>query len=150
MHQVKVLVIHGPNLNLLGMREPKIYGTHSLAEINEMIEAEAAALGIAVRIVQSNHEGALVDAIHDARAWANVIIINPAAYTHTSVALRDALVAVGRPAIEVHLSNIEAREEFRHRSLTAPACVGVISGFGVHSYLAALRLAPAVSKTEGS
>jgi 3-dehydroquinate dehydratase-2 len=141
MSLVKVLVIHGPNLNLLGRREPEVYGSHTLAEIDEMIMQEAAALGAEVRIVQSNHEGALVEAIHGALDWAEVIIINPAAYTHTSVALRDALTAVRLPAIEVHLSNIHAREEFRRQSLTAPACAGVISGFGPHSYLAALRLA---------
>jgi 3-dehydroquinate dehydratase-2 len=146
MSQTKVLVIHGPNLNLLGIREPTVYGSHSLAQINDMIEQEAGALGMDVHIVQSNHEGALVEAIHEALGWAEVIIINPAAYTHTSVAIRDALVAVRLPAIEVHLSNIAAREEFRQHSLTAPACVGVISGFGAHSYLAALRLAATILK----
>ena len=141
MSLVKVLVIHGPNLNLLGRREPQVYGRHTLAEIDDLIQQEAAALGVEVRIVQSNHEGALVEAIHGALDWAEVIIINPAAYTHTSIALRDALSAVRLPAIEVHLSNVYAREEFRQRSLTAPACAGVIAGFGAHSYLAALRLA---------
>ena len=141
MSEVRVLVIHGPNLNLLGMREPKVYGSRSLAEIDAMIKEEAAALGVEVRIVQSNHEGALVEAIHGALDWAQVIILNPAAYTHTSVAIRDALTAVRLPTIEVHLSNIHAREEFRHRSLIAPVCAGVISGFGAHGYLAALRLA---------
>ena len=141
MSTAKVLVIHGPNLNLLGRREPKVYGSHTLAEIDTMIRHEAVALGLEVRIVQSNHEGAIVEAVHEALDWAEVIIINPAAYTHTSVAIRDALAAVRLPAIEVHLSNVYAREEFRHRSLTAPACAGVISGFGAHGYLAALRLA---------
>jgi 3-dehydroquinate dehydratase-2 len=146
MSLVKVLIIHGPNLNLLGVREPEVYGSQTLAEIDEMIREEAAALGAEVRIVQSNHEGALVEAIQGALEWAEAIVINPAAYTHTSVALRDALSAVRLPAIEVHLSNIHAREDFRQRSLTAPACVGVVSGFGAHSYLAALRLAVTVVK----
>ncbi len=141
MSAAKVLVIHGPNLNLLGVREPKVYGSHSLAEIDTMIRQEAAALDVEVRTVQSNHEGAIVEAIHKALDWAQIIIINPAAYTHTSVAIRDALAAVRLPAIEVHLSNVHAREEFRQRSLTAPVCAGVISGFGAHGYLAALRLA---------
>jgi len=143
---IKILVLHGPNLNLLGRREPEIYGSQTLGEIDELIRAEAAALEVVVRIVQSNHEGALVEAIHEARDWADAIVLNPAAYTHTSVALRDALTAVRLPAIEVHLSNIHAREDFRQRSLTAPACVGVVSGFGAHSYLAALRLAVTVVK----
>ena len=146
MSQIKVLVIHGPNLNLLGVREPKVYGSHSLTEIDGMIKQEAAALDLEVRIVQSNHEGELVETIQGAMDWAQVIVINPAAYTHTSVALRDALTAVRLPAIEVHLSNIYAREEFRHQSLTAPACAGVISGFGAHGYLAALRLASMLIK----
>ena len=136
-----MLVIHGPNLNLLGRREPEVYGSQTLGEIDELIRAEAAALDVLVRILQSNHEGALVEAIHSAIDWADAIVINPAAYTHTSVALRDALAGVGVPAIEVHLSNIHAREDFRQRSLTAPACVGVVSGFGAQSYVAALRLA---------
>lgn len=148
MNPIKVLVVHGPNLNLLGVREPGVYGRSILAEINGMIEQEAVALGMEVRIFQSNHEGALVEAIHEAREWADAVVINPAAYTHTSVALRDALSAVGLPAIEVHLSNTAAREEFRQRSLTAPVCVGVISGFGAHGYLAALRLVPAVLQSE--
>ncbi len=148
MNPIKVLVVHGPNLNLLGVREPGVYGRSTLAEINGMIEQEAVALGMEVRIFQSNHEGALVEAIQEAREWAEAVVINPAAYTHTSVALRDALAAVGLPAIEVHLSNTAAREEFRQRSLTAPVCVGVISGFGPHGYLAALRLVPAVLQSE--
>ena len=141
MSVAKVLVIHGPNLNLLGVREPTVYGSRTLAEIDALIRQEAAALDVEVRLFQSSHEGAIVEAIHDALGWAQVIIINPAAYTHTSVAIRDALSAVGLPAIEVHLSNVQAREEFRHRSLIAPACAGVISGFGAHGYLAAVRLA---------
>lgn len=138
---MKVLVIHGPNLNLLGMREPDTYGTSTLAQINEMIHQQAAELGMAVTIVQSNHEGELVEAIQQAYDWAQAIIINPAAYTHTSVAVRDAIVAVGLPTIEVHLSNIAGREDFRHQSLTAPVCSGQISGFGPASYILALHAA---------
>lgn len=143
---MNVLVIHGPNLNLLGMREPKVYGSHTLEQIDEMLRQAATEMEVELRIVQSNHEGEMVEAIHQALDWAQVIIINPAAYTHTSVALRDALAAVRLPAIEVHLSNLYAREEFRQHSLTAPVCAGVISGFGAYSYLAALRLAPQLAK----
>ena len=147
---MNVLVIHGPNLNLLGVREPKVYGAHTLGQIDEMMQKEAAELDITLRIVQSNHEGEIVEAIHEALEWAQVIIINPAAYTHTSVAIRDALASVRLPAIEVHLSNPYAREEFRHKSITAPACAGVISGFGAHGYLAALHLAPQLAKMSSS
>ncbi|MGD9519457.1 MAG: type II 3-dehydroquinate dehydratase [Armatimonadota bacterium] len=137
---MRVMVIHGPNLNLLGTREPEWYGRRSLDEINAMIRAEAAALGLEVRVEQSNSEGAIIDLIHEASGWAQAIVINPAGYTHTSVAIYDALKAVELPAVEVHLSNVGAREEeFRHRSVTAPACVGVIAGFRAHSYLLALR-----------
>ena len=134
-----VLVLHGPNLNLLGVREPSVYGDKTLAEINEEINAEAARLGLTVRIIQSNHEGELVEAIQQAYGWAQAIVINPAGYTHTSVVLRDTIQAVRLPTIEVHLSNIAAREEFRHRSVLAPACVGQISGFRWLSYLLALQ-----------
>jgi len=136
---MKVLVVHGPNLNLLGRREPDTYGEQTLAQINEMIAAEAAQADIEVKFVQSNIEGELIDAIQQAAQWADAIIINPAAYTHTSVALHDALAAVDIPAIEVHLSNIYTREEFRHRSLTAAACQGQISGFGAWGYVLALQ-----------
>ncbi len=136
-----VLVLHGPNLNLLGYREPHMYGDKTLEQINEAIEAEAKRLGLTVKIVQSNQEGALVDAIHQAIGWAQAIIINPAGYTHTSVVIRDAIQAVRLPAIEVHLSNIAAREEFRHRSVIAPACVGQISGLQWMSYILALQAA---------
>lgn len=138
---MRVRVIHGPNLNLLGRRDPEVYGSHTLDEINAEITALAGELGIDVRLSQHNSEGAIVDAIHDCADWAQAIVINPAAYTHYSIAICDALKAVRLPAIEVHLSNIHAREEFRHRSVTAPVCVGQVAGFGVSSYLLALYAA---------
>lgn len=131
----KILVVHGPNLNLLGRREPGIYGSMTLDEINARLQEAAAREGGEIRIVQSNHEGEIVTAIQDAATWADGIVINAAAYTHTSVAIRDALAAVALPAVEVHLSNIHAREPFRHTSLLAPVCVGQISGFAWRSYL---------------
>lgn len=134
-----VLVLHGPNLNLLGFREPNVYGEMTLEDINNAINEEAARLGFTVRIMQSNHEGHLVEAIQQAHGWADALIINPAGFTHTSVVLRDTIQAVRLPAVEVHLSNIAAREEFRHRSLIAPACVGQISGFRWMSYILALQ-----------
>jgi 3-dehydroquinate dehydratase-2 len=140
----RVLVIHGPNLNLLGVREPSIYGDQDLDQINDLIGKEATELGLEVRIIQSNREGEIVEAIHDAMNWAQAIVINPAGYTHTSVVIFDALKAARLPAIEVHLSNIHAREEFRTTSVTARACVGQISGFGGQSYLLALRAAKAL------
>ena len=133
------LVLHGPNLNLLGEREVNVYGHASLAQVNSLIQKTAIELGVGVQIVQSNHEGALIDAIHDARSWAAGIVINPGAYTHTSVALRDALIAVQLPAVEVHLSNIYNREQFRQVSMVAAACVGQIAGFGANGYCLALR-----------
>jgi 3-dehydroquinate dehydratase II len=134
-----ILVLHGPNLNLLGVREPGVYGTLGLDEINRRLIDLGHELGVEVRAVQSNHEGVLIDALQEARTWAGGVIFNPGGYTHTSVALRDAVAAIGIPVIEVHLSNIQAREEFRRRSLIAPVCAGSIAGLGVGSYTLALR-----------
>jgi len=129
-----ILLLHGPNLNLLGAREPEVYGRLTLEDINTRIQAAGQEVGLEVRCLQSNHEGALIDALHDARNWASGVLFNPGGYTHTSVALRDAIAAIGIPVVEVHLSNVYAREEFRHTSLISPVCKGKISGFGWHSY----------------
>ena len=130
-----ILVLHGPNLNLTGTREPALYGKTSLTEINTRLEELGHEYGVDVRAVQSNHEGALIDALHEARGWADGALFNPGALTHYSYALRDAVAAVGYPVVEVHMSRIAAREEFRHTSVIAPECVGQITGFGAHSYV---------------
>lgn len=136
----KILVIHGPNLNLLGSREKSIYGDVSLDSINDLLAAKAKANDIDLECFQSNHEGEIVDIVGKVKEnQISAILINPAAYTHTSVAIRDAIAAVNIPAVEVHLSNIYAREEFRHTSLIAPVCSGQVSGFGVKSYLLGLE-----------
>ena len=135
----KILVIHGPNLNLLGQREVSVYGSVSFKDINLALQKEAKTLKLELKSVQSNHEGKIVDLIGQARKKYNGILINPAAYTHTSIAIRDALLAADLPAVEVHLSNIYKREEFRQHSLTAPACAAMLAGFGKDSYLLGLR-----------
>jgi len=136
---MKILVMHGPNLNLLGKREPEIYGTLTLDQINASLTELAADLDCGITVIQSNSEGSLIDAIQAARDVYDGILINPAAYTHTSVALRDAFSAVAVPTVEVHLSNIHRREEFRRHSFVAPVAVGQIAGFGLDSYLLGLR-----------
>jgi 3-dehydroquinate dehydratase-2 len=132
---MKVLVLHGPNLNLTGVREPEIYGSMTLDEINTRLTEKALEFGVEVTCQQSNHEGVLIDFLQDAQSWADGVVFNPGGYTHTSVALRDGITAINIPVVEVHLSNVYAREEFRHQSVIAPVCKGTITGFGMTSYL---------------
>lgn len=145
---VRIQVLHGPNLNLLGTRDPAVYGTTTLAEIDRELTIRAKARGATLRCAQSNLEGKLVDLIQRARGWADAILINPGGYTHTSVAIRDAIDAVALPTVEVHLSNLHAREPFRQESLTAAKCIGQICGFGAQSYY--LGLDAALSHVEAT
>ncbi len=136
---MKILILHGPNLNLLGTREPEVYGSMTLDNINSKLVELGGGLGVEVECLQSNHEGALIDALHDARTWAHGVVFNPGGYTHTSVALRDAISAIQIPVVEVHLSNVYAREEFRQVSMVSGVCKGRITGFGWRSYTLGLR-----------
>ena len=135
---IKIAVIHGPNLDLLGIRETEIYGHLTLEDINKRMEAHAAEIGLELKITQSNHEGDIIEALHEARGWAKGVVMNPAAYSHYSIAIHDAIKSVRLPVVEVHLSNIFSRDEFRHTSVTGAVSHGVISGFGVMSYIMAL------------
>ncbi|MCK4898718.1 MAG: type II 3-dehydroquinate dehydratase [Anaerolineales bacterium] len=137
---MKVLVLHGPNLNMTGTREPEIYGSMTLDEIDARLTEKGLELGVKVTCMQSNIEGVLIDALQDAMSWADGVVFNPGGYTHTSVALRDAVAAIDIPVVEVHMSNVYARENFRHESLLSPVCKGTIVGFGWQSYMLGLRV----------
>ena len=145
---MKILFLNGPNLNLLGRREPEVYGTTTLADIEKKVRERAKSLKVEIDFRQSNVEGELVGWIQEAKGVFDVIVLNAAAYTHTSIALRDAIAAVGIPTIEIHLSNVHAREEFRHKSLIAPVCCGQITGFGEKSYILALEASVNVKETK--
>ena len=147
---MKFLVLHGPNLNLLGTREPETYGSMMLGDINTKLIEMGKEFGADLKCFQSNHEGALIDALQDARAWADGVVFNPAGYTHSSIALRDAVLASSIPVVEVHLSNVYAREEFRHSSMISAVCVGKIVGFGWRSYELGLRALIAVIQDRGA
>ncbi|MEW6714958.1 MAG: type II 3-dehydroquinate dehydratase [Nitrospirota bacterium] len=144
---MKILIIHGPNLNLLGTRETGIYGSKSIDDINNSLNNLAKELGVDITVKQSNHEGEIVDMIQKSKDYS-AIVINPAAYTHTSIAIRDAITAVNIPAVEVHLSNIHQREEFRQKSLIAPVAAGQVSGFGPESYMLGLRAAVSIANAK--
>lgn len=144
----KILIIHGPNLNMLGKREPGIYGKMTIKDINEALKILANELGVEVTVFQSNTEGTIIDRIHEASGAYEAIVINPAGYTHTSVALRDAIAAVDIPTVEVHISNIYKREEFRHHSFISPVAAGQIAGFGLNSYLLGLRAAVEIVRSK--
>ena len=133
-----ILLLHGPNLNLLGTRQPEVYGSMTLAAVNAAAVRHLAPYAVGLRTAQSNHEGELIDLLHDARDWADGVVFNPGGYTHRSIALRDAIVAIELPVIEVHISNVHGREAFRHSSMLAGVCLGQIAGFGWHGYLLAL------------
>ncbi len=147
---IPILVLHGPNLNLLGVRQPEIYGSMTLNELNQLLIRTGEDLGLEIRAVQSNNEGALVDALQESRSWARAVIFNPGGYTHTSVALYDAVAALEIPVVEVHLSNIWAREEFRRRSYIAPVALGSIAGFGWRSYWLAIHALAELFKENSS
>jgi 3-dehydroquinate dehydratase-2 len=146
---MKILVLHGPNLNLLGTREPEIYGSMLLADINTKLIELGKETGAELKCIQSNHEGALIDALQDARTWADGVVFNPGGYTHSSIALRDAVIACGIPVVEAHLSNVYAREEFRQASMISPVCIGKIVGFGWRSYELGLKALMDVIRDKG-
>jgi 3-dehydroquinate dehydratase-2 len=146
---MKILVLHGPNLNLLGTREPEIYGSMRLTDINAKLIEQGKEAGAELKCIQSNHEGALIDALQDARTWADGVVFNPGGYTHSSIALRDAVIACGLPVVEAHLSNVYVREEFRHASMIAPVCIGKIVGFGWRSYELGLKALIDVLRDKG-